>query len=105
MADLVALGREHYSVGGEWCIRCRDVWPCVTRKLADALEQSQERVRDLEAAVRRFFDAERDAGGSYFEWRLDGNPIDAMLLDESDKAKDALCALLPDDQEGANADG
>lgn len=58
---LIEEARKHLHYPGSpvdsWCMRCADDWPCVTRRLADALEaatEELERERRRGAARQRF---------------------------------------------------
>ena len=50
--ELISEAREHLHYPGSpaynWCMHCAEDWPCVTRRLADALEAA---TRERDAAV------------------------------------------------------
>lgn len=70
--DLIAEARVHVPYAGSqddnWCIHCADDWPCVTRRLADALEAAtSERDAALAAIERVKVILDRDDFGDSWE--------------------------------------
>lgn len=59
--ELIAEARRHVPYAGSlddnWCIHCADEWPCVTRRLADALEAV---TRERDAALARIAELEAE---------------------------------------------
>lgn len=55
--ELIAEAGKHVPYAAimddaKWCMHCEDEWPCVTRRLADAIEARQHSEGDREALAR-----------------------------------------------------
>lgn len=89
--ELIAVAREHRE-NRILCARCSAMWPCLPRRLADALEGTLTepgcggtvRQVDREELAEVMFDAYRAGHGK--PWAEEGRGVRGLYLEQADAA-------------------